>query len=68
LAIKPDAVEVLTNLGICAARLGYVPQARELFEHAISIDPKFEKAKESLEALNSGRLQPATTRSTTTPS
>ena len=31
------------------------------------VDPQFAKAKESLQALNEGRLRPATTTATTTP-
>jgi tetratricopeptide (TPR) repeat protein len=63
--INPDSVEVLTNLGICAARTGYADRARELFDTALKLDPRFTKAKESLDALNDGRLRPTTTRSST---
>jgi tetratricopeptide (TPR) repeat protein len=65
LRIKPDSPEAMTNLGVCAAKLGFKKEAADLFKNALKVDSNFAKAKESLEALEAGRLMPATKPSTT---
>jgi tetratricopeptide (TPR) repeat protein len=65
LAIDGRNVEAMRGLGVVAAHTGFPDEARKLFEEALKIDPTFSKAAESLEALRSGRLRPATTRATT---
>lgn len=61
--INPQSVEVLTNLGIVAAKLGS-PQAKTFLEAAVKLDPTFTKASQAIADLQSGKLQPATRPST----
>jgi tetratricopeptide (TPR) repeat protein len=68
LRLNRQSVEALTLLGIVAAKTGFVKEARDKFEEALKIDPTYAKARESFEALEAGRLAPATTRSSTAPS
>jgi Tfp pilus assembly protein PilF len=60
-------VDAITNLGVVAARAGFPKEARQHFEKALEIDPKFAKARQNLTALEEGKLGPATTQSTTQP-
>jgi hypothetical protein len=54
-------------MGIVAALTGFPKEAKANLEQALKVSPGFAKAKESLEALESGKLGPATTRPTTGP-
>jgi tetratricopeptide (TPR) repeat protein len=67
LKIDPQSAEALTNMGIVAALTGFPKEAKANLEQALKVSPGFAKAKESLEALESGKLGPATTRPTTGP-
>jgi tetratricopeptide (TPR) repeat protein len=50
LAARPDDAEMHTNLGILLQNQGKLDQAIECYKKALQIDPKFQKARENLDA------------------
>jgi protein O-mannosyl-transferase len=52
LAARPDYVDALINLGAVRARRGDVTGARQHLSKALDLDPRNEKARKQLDALN----------------
>jgi Tfp pilus assembly protein PilF len=50
LAARPDDAEMHTHLGILLQNQGKLDQAIESYKKALQIDPKFQKARENLDA------------------
>jgi tetratricopeptide (TPR) repeat protein len=50
IAARPDDVEMQTNLGILLQNQGKLDEAIECYKKALQIDPKFQKAREKLDA------------------
>jgi Tfp pilus assembly protein PilF len=50
IAVRPDDVEMRTNLGILLQNQGKIDEAIDCFKKAVQIDPKFQKAREKLDA------------------
>lgn len=52
ITLCPEHVKAWNNLGIAYFHLGRVPQAKEAFEKALSLEPENTLAKENLSLLN----------------
>jgi tetratricopeptide (TPR) repeat protein len=50
IAANPDDAEMQTNLGILLQRQGKIDEAIDCFKKALQIDPKFQKARQAIDA------------------